>query len=72
MSKERFGERSRYLSHSGGQPGFSAYFSVDRLDKNGIVIMVNGSDSWNKKDVEYGAHALRTDIYEAFKRAYRN
>ena len=72
LSKERFGEYSRYLSHSGGQPGFSAYFSLDRLDKNGIVIMVNGSDSWNKKDVEYGAHALRTDIYEAFKRAYRN
>jgi hypothetical protein len=60
-----------YLSHSGGHLGFTSRFNVDRAKKNGIVIMINGNEDWQKKDAEYGANALRFDIYEAFQRAYR-
>jgi hypothetical protein len=33
--------------------------------------MINGNEDWKKKDAEYGVNALRFDVYEAFKRAYR-
>jgi hypothetical protein len=65
------GDLPRYLSHSGGHPGFISYFNVDRAKQNGIVIMINGNEDWKKKDAEYGVNALRFDVYEAFKRAYR-
>ncbi|HEX7316960.1 MAG TPA: serine hydrolase domain-containing protein [Pyrinomonadaceae bacterium] len=58
------------LSHSGAQDNASAYFFLDRFDRNGIVIMVNGEYSWKKNGAEYGASALRSDISASFFRNY--
>lgn len=60
----------RTLSHGGTQDGVRTYFYIDRKDKNGIVIMVNGKYNWKKKSVEYGAKGLEKDIRESFFRHY--
>ncbi|MDX2504294.1 MAG: serine hydrolase domain-containing protein [Gammaproteobacteria bacterium] len=60
----------RILFHGGTQDNARAYFNIDRKDKNGIVIMVNGKYDWAKNNVEYGAAALEVDIREAFYKYY--
>ena len=60
----------RFLSHGGTQDNARAYFFLDRADRNGIVIMVNGEYSWKKNGVEYGAEALERDIRDAFFRHF--
>ena len=58
------------LTHGGVQDNARAFFFIDRADRNGIVIMVNGEYSWKKKGVEYGAAALELDIRDAFYRYF--
>ena len=58
------------LSHGGAQDNARAYFFLDRADRNGIVIMINGEDVWKKNGGEYGADALKADISAAFFRYY--
>lgn len=59
------------LSHGGSQDNARAYFFIDRADRNGVVIFVNGSYSWKKNGVEYGAEALERDIRDAFFRHFQ-
>ncbi|HEX6186231.1 MAG TPA: serine hydrolase domain-containing protein, partial [Pyrinomonadaceae bacterium] len=58
------------LYHGGAQDNAAAFFFLDRADRNGIVIMVNGEYDWKKNGVEYGANALKNDIYDSFARNY--
>ena len=58
------------LSHGGSHTGFRTHFEINRRDKTGVVIMVNGDGKWKKGDVEYGGQALVNDILKAFRDAY--
>lgn len=58
------------LYHGGAQDNAAAFFFLDRADRNGFVVMVNGKDEWKKNGVEYGADALTADIADAFYRNY--
>jgi CubicO group peptidase (beta-lactamase class C family) len=58
------------LEHGGAQDNAAAYFFIDRRDRNGIVIMVNGEYDWKKNGVEYGADPLVDDIRSSFSRNY--
>lgn len=56
------------LFHSGGQDGFSTYFNIDRVERNGVVIFINGPIGTTTR----GRKALRRDIIDAFKCVYRD
>lgn len=70
LSDSDFASYPRLLYHGGAQDNAVAHFFLDRGDRNGIVIMVNGESVWKKKNVEYGAEALKNDIKESFFRNF--
>jgi CubicO group peptidase (beta-lactamase class C family) len=56
--------------HGGAQEGFSAGFIFNRTRNAGIVINVNGRESFKKDGEERGAHTLRYAIEAAFRREF--
>lgn len=62
----------RNLSHGGANPdgGSATFFFADRLDDDGIVIMVNGEYQWSQNGATLGANALVDDIKAAYFRHF--
>lgn len=57
----------RELYHSGGQPGFSSYFNLDRVTNDGVVVFINNAPGAGKNARQDFLDA----IIAAFKRHYR-
>jgi CubicO group peptidase (beta-lactamase class C family) len=58
------------LRHGGAQEGFSAGFIFNRTKSAGIVINVNGKETFKKDGEDRGAHILRYAIEAAFRREF--
>ena len=58
------------FNHGGAQDGFSAGFIFDRTKGAGIVINVNGPESFKKDGDERGGSTLRYGIEAAFRREF--
>lgn len=56
----------RTLSHTGGQDGFSSYFSIDRLTGDGVVIFINGPGGGKI----LGRKPLLNAIVDSYRRHY--
>ncbi|MEM9692854.1 MAG: serine hydrolase domain-containing protein, partial [Myxococcota bacterium] len=69
--RTRGGELPISIEHGGAQEGYSAYFVAALKEKRGIVILSNGSCSWdhkkrNGKTEKRGGCALRSELLSAY------
>ena len=61
----------RIVDHGGAQTGARTYFKIDRRTGDGIVIMINGDETWVDGDgYEFGSDPLLSEIQAAYTATY--
>ena len=61
----------RYIDHGGAHDGFRSQFRVDRQERNGVEIMINGTRTVSINGNEnYGSNGLLDEIYRVYKSVY--